>query len=57
MKNPGGNTRQHSAWERGYVAHNKGLALKDNPHKGADSVSKEWWQKGWEAARKEVTDE
>lgn len=55
VENPGGNTRQYAAWDRGYSAYGKGLTLKDNPHKG-DKVSKEWWQKGWEAAQQEVTD-
>lgn len=56
MRNPGSNTRQYAAWDRGYAAFGKGLALKDNPHKVSDKVSKEWWQKGWEAAQQEVTD-
>jgi len=53
MKNPGGNTRQYAAWDRGYAAFGKGLTLKDNPHKASDKVSKEWWQKGWEAAQQD----
>lgn len=56
MKNPGSNTRQYVAWDRGYAAFGKGLALKDNPHKASDRVSKDWWQKGWAAAQREVTD-
>lgn len=52
VKNPGGNTRQYAAWDRGYAAFGKGLTLKDNPHKASDKVSKEWWQKGWEAAQR-----
>lgn len=53
MKSEPGTTRQQCAYEGGERAKRKGLTLKDNPHKTTDKVSREWWQKGWEAALQE----
>ena len=49
IPNPGRNTREHCAWDRGRRAYAAGLLLKNNPHK-KNTPACAYWAKGWNAA-------